>query len=228
MDSEAVKKQKAEVGREAVDFIKDGMIVGIGSGSTMWYLVEALGKRVQAGLNIVGVPTSKYTREHAERLGIMMKNVDEVDHIDLTIDGADQIDENYQGIKGGGASHLMEKIVAVNSRKNMWIVDETKMVKTLSYPVPLEVIPYGSKQLEKRLAKMGLNPRLRLDENQQPVLTDSKNYIIDLFLDHIDDPKELVSTLDSITGIVEHGFFLDIANTIIVQHPDGPQIINAR
>ncbi|WP_413627612.1 ribose-5-phosphate isomerase RpiA [Fructilactobacillus vespulae] len=228
MDSEAVKQQKAQVGREAVKFVTDGMVVGIGSGSTMWYMVEELGKLVQNGLNIVGVPTSQYTKKHAEDLGITMKNVDEVDQIDLTIDGADQIDENYQGIKGGGASHLMEKIVAINSKKNMWIVDETKMVKTLNYPVPLEVIPYGSKQLEKKLEKMGLNPKLRLDEQHQPVQTDSANYIIDLYIEHLDNPKDLATKLDSIVGIVEHGLFLDLANTIIIQHEDGPQIIQAR
>ncbi|ANZ57308.1 ribose 5-phosphate isomerase A [Fructilactobacillus lindneri] len=228
MDSEIVKQQKAQVGREAVNYIHDGMVIGIGSGSTMWYLVEELGKRVKAGLNIIGVPTSNFTKKHAEKLGIPIKDIDDVDHIDLTIDGADQIDANYQGIKGGGASHLMEKIVATNSTKNMWIVDETKMVPTLNYPVPLEVIPYGSKQLEKKLKKMGLNPRLRYKDNGEFVRTDSNNYIIDLYLPHINNPTKLAEQLDTMVGIVEHGLFLDIVNTIIVQHPDGPQIIEAR
>ncbi|USS87016.1 ribose-5-phosphate isomerase RpiA [Fructilactobacillus cliffordii] len=228
MDSEAIKQQKAQVGQEAVQYIEDGMVVGIGSGSTMWYMVEALGKRVQEGLNIVGVPTSKATRKHANELGIPLKTVDEVDRIDLTIDGADQIDEHYQGIKGGGASHLMEKIVATNSTKNMWIVDESKMVTAFNYPVPVEVIPYGSTQLERRLDRLDLQPKLRKNAAGEFVTTDSNNYIIDLYLDPLDDPKELAHILDPLVGVVEHGLFLDMVNTIIVQHATGPEVINVR
>ncbi|USS93569.1 ribose-5-phosphate isomerase RpiA [Fructilactobacillus ixorae] len=228
MDSEAIKHQKAQVGQEAVQYIEDGMVIGIGSGSTMWYMVEALGKRVQTGLNIIGVPTSYATRKHAAQLGIPLKTVDEVDHIDLTIDGADQIDAQYQGIKGGGASHLMEKIVATNSTKNMWIVDESKMVPAFNYPVPVEVIPYGSKQLERRLAQMELQPRLRKNPAGEFVTTDSNNYIIDLYLDPLTDPIRLANQLNPLVGIIEHGLFLDMVNTIIVQHEQGPEVINVR
>ncbi|USS84904.1 ribose-5-phosphate isomerase RpiA [Fructilactobacillus myrtifloralis] len=228
MDSEAIKHQKAQVGQEAVQYIEDGMVIGIGSGSTMWYMVEALGKRVQTGLNIIGVPTSHATRKHAAQLGIPLKTVDEVDHIDLTIDGADQIDVQYQGIKGGGASHLMEKIVATNSTKNMWIVDESKMVEAFNYPVPVEVIPYGSRQLERRLAQMDLHPRLRKNPAGEFVTTDSNNYIIDLYLDPLTDPIRLANQLNPLVGIIEHGLFLNMVNTIIVQHEQGPEVINVR
>ncbi|AQW21784.1 ribose 5-phosphate isomerase A [Lentilactobacillus curieae] len=220
---------KQLVGKAAVDFIEDGMTVGLGTGSTVKYMVDALGEKVKKqGINIVGVSTSKRTAEQATALGIEIKDVDEVDHIDLTIDGADQIDKNFQGIKGGGAAHLWEKIVAINSNKNMWIVDESKMADELgSFPLPLEVIPYGSKQLFKRLEAKGYHPEFRM-ANGKHVLTDSDNFVIDLHMGHISEPQELAKDLDSMTGIVEHGLFLDLVNTVIVGREGGPQILKAR
>ncbi|WP_283678019.1 ribose-5-phosphate isomerase RpiA [Lentilactobacillus sp. Marseille-Q4993] len=220
---------KKLVGEAAVDYIHDGMIVGLGTGSTVKYMVDALGKKVQEeGIKIIGVPTSERTEKQANSLGIITKGVDDVDHIDLTIDGADQIDENFQGIKGGGAAHLWEKIVAINSEKNMWIVDESKMTQQLgSFPLPLEVTPYGSKQLFKRLQKLNYNPEFRMADGHH-VLTDSKNYVIDLHMHRINDPFALAAELDSMTGIVEHGLFLDLVNTVIVGRPNGPEILNAR
>ncbi|GAF37728.1 ribose-5-phosphate isomerase RpiA [Lentilactobacillus farraginis] len=220
---------KKMAGERAVEFIHNNMVVGLGTGSTVKFMVDALGKKVKdEGLTIVGVPTSERTRLQANRLGITTKGVDEVDHIDLTVDGADQIDKRFQGIKGGGGAHLWEKIVAINSDKNMWIVDESKMTDQLgSFPLPLEVIPYGSKQLFKRLSNKGLNPKFRMKDGQH-VLTDSKNYIIDLYLHQIDDPEKLASELDHMTGIVEHGLFLNIVNTVIVGYESGPKILHAR
>ena len=221
---------KKLVGQKAVEFIKDNMTVGLGTGSTVKYMVDALGERVKnENLHIVGVPTSNRTAKQARDLGITVKSVDEVDHIDLTIDGADEISADFQGIKGGGAAHLFEKIVATNSNKVMWIVDESKMVDKLGkFPLPLEVIPYGSKQLFKKLAKKGLNPQFRLDENGQHVLTDSKNYVIDLHLGEIDHPHELADYLIKQVGIVEQGLFLDMVNTVIVGRQDGPEVLQAR
>ncbi|MEJ6400207.1 ribose-5-phosphate isomerase RpiA [Nicoliella lavandulae] len=220
---------KQIVGREAVNYIQDGMTVGLGTGSTVKHLVEALGKRVQTeNLNIVGVPTSNRTAKRAKELGITIKDIDQVDHIDLTIDGADQIDEHYQGIKGGGIAHLREKIVAINSRKNIWIVDESKLTKQLgSFPLPVEVIPYGSQQLFKKFKKRGYNPKFRMDGDRF-ILTHSKNYIIDLGLGKIGDPHKLAKNLKDMTGVVEHGLFLDIVNTIIVGHANGTEVIKAR
>lgn len=220
---------KKLVGEEAVKFIKDGMVVGLGTGSTVRFMVDALGKRVKdEGLSIVGVPTSERTKKQANDLGIETKGVDEVDHIDLTIDGADQIDPNFQGIKGGGGAHLWEKIVAINSEKNMWIVDESKMADQLgSFPLPLEVIPYGSKQLFKRLEVSGYHPKFRMKNNYY-VMTDSNNYIIDLHMNKINNPQEVAASLDHMTGVVEHGLFLDIVNTVIVGRETGPEILHAR
>ncbi|KRL95321.1 ribose-5-phosphate isomerase RpiA [Levilactobacillus hammesii] len=227
MDQNALK---ALVGQEAVKYVEDGMILGIGTGSTVRYMIDALGKRVkEEGLSIVGVATSDRSAEQAESLGITIKQLDEVDHLDLTIDGADEIDDNFQGIKGGGAAHLWEKIVAINSTKNMWIVDESKMVHHLGkFPLPLEVIPFGSSHVLEKLDKMDLHPTFRMKEDGTHVLTDSKNYIIDLHLGRIDHPHELANTLNGIVGVVEHGLFLDTVNTVIVGRQDGPEVLNAR
>lgn len=227
MDQNALK---ALVGQAAVKYVEDGMILGIGTGSTVRYMIDALGERVaKEGLNIVGVATSDRSAKQAESLGITIKQLDEVDHIDLTIDGADEIDDNFQGIKGGGAAHLWEKIVAINSDKNMWIVDESKMVHHLGkFPLPLEVIPFGSTHVLEKLDKMGLHPAFRMTEDGQHVLTDSKNYVIDLHLGRIDHPHDLANTLNGIVGVVEHGLFLDTVNTVIVGRQDGPEVLNAR
>ena len=209
---------KQLVGTKAVEWIKDGMIVGLGTGSTVKYMVDALGKRVnEEGLNIVGVTTSIRTAEQAKSLGIVIKDIDEVDHIDLTIDGADEISSDFQGIKGGGAALLYEKIVA------------TKMVDDLGqFPLPVEVIPYGSGTVFKRFEEKGLNPEFRKNEDGSLLHTDSDNYIIDLHLGKIENPKELGDYLINQVGVVEHGLFLDIVNTVIVGRQDGPEVLEAR
>lgn len=221
---------KQLVGTKAVEWIKDGMIVGLGTGSTVKYMVDALGKRVnEEGLNIVGVTTSIRTAEQAKSLGIVIKDIDEVDHIDLTIDGADEISSDFQGIKGGGAALLYEKIVATKSNKNMWIVDESKMVDDLGqFPLPVEVIPYGSGTVLKRFEEKGLNPEFRKNEDGSLLHTDSDNYIIDLHLGKIENPKELGDYLINQVGVVEHGLFLDIVNTVIIGRQDGPEVLEAR
>ncbi|MCQ9316662.1 ribose-5-phosphate isomerase RpiA [Pediococcus pentosaceus] len=227
MDQNELKKL---VGEEAVKFIEDGMTVGLGTGSTVKFMVDALGERVKnENLNIVGVPTSDRTAEQARSLGINVKSVDEVDHIDLIIDGADEISSDFQGIKGGGAAHLFEKIVATNSKKVMWIVDESKMVDHLgAFPLPLEVIPYGSKQVFKKLEKEGLHPEFRKNDAGEYVLTDSKNYVIDLHLGEIKHPHQLADYLIKQVGIVEQGLFLDMVNTVIVGRQNGPEVLTAR
>lgn len=218
---------KKLVGYKAADFVENGMTVGLGTGSTVKYLVDALGERVaKENLKITGVATSKRTAEQAASLGIEIKELDDVNHLDVTIDGADEIDENYQGIKGGGAAHLWEKIVAINSTKNIWIVDESKMVKTLGkFPLPLEVIPFGSQHVIHKLDQLGYAPKLRM-RNNEVVLTDSKNYVVDLFLDEIKNPHALAAQLDQMVGVVEHGLFLDIVNTIIIGQSTGVKVIN--
>lgn len=221
---------KKLVGQKSVDWIKDGMIVGLGTGSTVKFMVDELGRKVkEEGLNVVGVTTSNVTAKQATELGIPLKSVDEVDHIDLTIDGADEISADFQGIKGGGAALLFEKIVATNSKKNLWIVDESKMVETLgAFPLPVEVIPYGSQRIFDLFEEKGLNPTFRKKADGGLLLTDSDNYIIDLHLGRIEDPHALADYLIKQVGVVEHGLFLDRVNTVIVGKQTGPEVLEAR
>lgn len=220
---------KKLVGEKAAEYVKEGMVVGLGTGSTAYYLVEALGKRVSEGLSITGVTTSTQTKEQAEHLGIPLKTIDEVEIVDLTIDGADEIDANYQGVKGGGGALLFEKIVADYSKKVIWIVDESKMVKTLgSFPLPVEVMPYGSQQLVRIFEEKGFHPTMRKKDDGENFLTDGGHYIIDLHMAKIEDPQSLAVWLDGLTGVMEHGLFLNRVNTIIVGHEEGLEIIEAR
>lgn len=227
MDKNAMKKMAAE---RSVDFVEDNMILGLGTGSTVVYMVEALAKRVQAEhLNLTCVCTSIRTEEQAKSLGIPVKALNDVDHIDLTIDGADEVDANFQGIKGGGAAHLFEKLVATTSTLNIWIVDQEKVVDTIGrFPLPVEVIPFGSQQVFNKMAKEGLNPEFRMTADGQHVLTDSKNYVIDLHLNQVQHPHLLASWLSEQVGVVEHGLFLDIVDQVVVGAPDGVKILTAK
>lgn len=227
MDKNAMKKMAAE---RSVDFVEDNMILGLGTGSTVVYMVEALAKRVQAEhLNLTCVCTSIRTEEQAKSLGIPVKALNDVDHIDLTIDGADEVDANFQGIKGGGAAHLFEKLVATTSTRNIWIVDQEKVVDTIGrFPLPIEVIPFGSQQVFNKMAKEGLNPEFRMTADGQHVLTDSKNYVIDLHLNQVQHPHLLASWLSEQVGVVEHGLFLDIVDQVVVGAPDGVKILTAK
>ena len=205
------KKRAAEI---AVNYIKDGMVVGLGTGSTVMYLLEAIARQ---GLKISGVTTSKKTSKICASLGIKVNDIDTVDHIDVTIDGADEVDVYMNGIKGGGAALLMEKIVAKNSKRNIWIVDDTKVQDILgTFPLPVEVVPYGSGRLLKKFNDKGLKPILRMDKNKLPIVTDGGHYIIDLHLNAIDNQQNLAEYLERQVGVVEHGLFLDVADVIII------------
>ena len=218
---------KAQVGAEAVKYIKDGMIVGLGTGSTVRYMVDALGKRVkEEGLNIVGVTTSNRTTKQAESLGITIKDIDEVDHIDLCIDGADEIDDDFNGIKGGGGALLWEKIVNNASEKKMWIVDQSKLVHRIgNFGVPVEVIPFGAQHVFNRFQKAGYNPQWRMDGDKR-YRTDENNVIIHLKVGEIDDPHALAEDLIHTVGVVEHGLFLNRVDMVIVGRDNGPEVLN--
>lgn len=219
---------KQQVGQKAVDFIEDGMILGLGTGSTVFYLIEALAEKVKAeNLSLRCVTTSNRTKDHAESLGIRIEDLDQVPYIDLTIDGADEFDPDFNGIKGGGASLLYEKIVAINSKENIWIVDQSKQVDQLgAFPLPIEVIKYGSEKLFQKLEADGLNPSWRYEESGSKLLTDDQNYIIDLNLQAIENPKDLAHQLSNYVGVVEHGLFLGMTDKVIVGYPDGPQVLS--
>lgn len=209
---------KKLVGVEAAKFVKDGMIVGLGTGSTAAFFVAELGRRVaEENLQIVGVTTSSVTSEQARRLGISLKNIDDVDAIDLTVDGADEVDLALNGIKGGGAALLMEKIVATYSRDYIWIVDDAKMVTHLgAFPLPVEVVTFGYGQVFRLFEKLDFNPVVRVDASGEIVVTDMGNHIIDLHLAEIKDPERLAKLLDETVGVVEHGLFNGMVKTVIV------------
>lgn len=204
------------------------MVVGLGTGSTAAYFVEELGRRVaEEQLEITGVTTSSVTSEQAKALGIPLASIDEVDYVDLTVDGADEIDSHLNGIKGGGAALLMEKIVATYSKDYIWIVDESKLSENLgSFKVPVEVIPYGSEQLFKEFERAAYAPTWRLNEEGEKLITDMQHFIIDLHIAKIENPQKLADELDLMVGVVEHGLFNDMVKKVIVAGSDGVKIIS--
>ncbi|WP_046125129.1 ribose-5-phosphate isomerase RpiA [Lactococcus cremoris] len=219
---------KKQVGIKAAEFVKSGMVVGLGTGSTAAYFVEELGRRVaEEQLEITGVTTSSVTSEQAKALGIPFASIDEVDYVDLTVDGADEIDSHLNGIKGGGAALLMEKIVATYSKDYIWIVDESKLSENLgSFKVPVEVIPYGSEQLFKEFERAAYAPTWRLNEEGEKLITDMQHFIIDLHIAKIENPQKLADELDLMVGVVEHGLFNDMVKKVIVAGSDGVKIIS--
>ncbi|KRL78453.1 ribose-5-phosphate isomerase RpiA [Secundilactobacillus paracollinoides] len=217
---------KKIAGYKADELVEDGMIVGLGTGSTVRYLLDALGERIKNdGMHFTGVPTSKRTADYGANLGMQIKSLDEVDQMDITIDGADEIDPEMNGIKGGGGAQTWEKLVAVNSKQVAWIVDESKMVDQLGkFPLPVEVLAYGHHQLVERLDALGYNPVVRV-KNGETFHTDEGNIIIDLHMDHINDPDALADALSNMTGVVEHGLFLHMTQTVVVGTQDGAKVL---
>ena len=218
---------KEQVGIKAAEFVTDGMIVGLGTGSTAYYFVAELGRRIkEEGLKITAVTTSSVTYEQAEGLGIPLKAIDDVEVVDLTVDGADEVDPALNGIKGGGGALLMEKIVATNSNDCIWIVDESKQVETLgAFKLPVEVVQYGAENLFRHFEKKGYSPAYR-EKDGQRFVTDQGNYIIDLDLKVIPDAEALAEELDRTVGVVDHGLFLGMVSKVIVGTPEGPKIIS--
>ena len=218
---------KEQVGIKAAEFVTDGMIVGLGTGSTAYYFVAELGRRIKKeGLQITAVTTSSVTYEQAEGLGIPLKAIDDVEVVDLTVDGADEVDPALNGIKGGGGALLMEKIVATNSKDCIWIVDESKQVETLgAFKLPVEVVQYGAENLFRYFEKKGYSPAYR-EKDGQRFVTDQGNFIIDLDLKVIPDAEALAEELDRTVGVVDHGLFLGMVSKVIVGTPEGPKIIS--
>jgi len=215
--------EKQRAAEAAVEYVKDGMIVGLGTGSTTEFAVKKLGERVRDGLAIRGIPTSDVTKVQAEEEGIPLIDFSETMYIDLTIDGADEIDVNLNMIKGGGAALLREKIVASASKEEIIIVSHEKFVKQLgSFPLPVEVIPFGWQIIFNQLETLGGSPDLRLKQGQ-PLLTDQGNYIIDCRFRQILDAAQLEQRLNMIPGVVENGLFTGLCTRMIMA--EGEKIV---
>ncbi|MCO7127365.1 ribose-5-phosphate isomerase RpiA [Sporolactobacillus shoreicorticis] len=213
---------KQAAGRRAADEIKDGMTIGLGTGSTVYYFLEALAKKVANGFKMTGVATSQKTIDLANEWKIPMHALNDVAKIDVTVDGADEVDSKLNGIKGGGGALLYEKLVAKASARRIWIVDASKKVEQLgAFPLPVEVVPFGWKHVHAYLSEKGYRPELRYAADGQPYVTDAHHYILDLHLQSIANAESLANELDHLTGVVEHGLFLGMTEKVIIGYPDG-------
>jgi ribose 5-phosphate isomerase A len=216
---------KRAAAERALALVESGMRVGLGTGSTAALFVAALGERVRGGLDIVGIPTSEATRRQAESLGIRLTNLDETPELDLTIDGADELDDRLRLIKGGGGALLREKIVASASRRMVVIADASKRVDVLGrFPLPVEVVPFGLETTTRRIrALLGEDaPEIRLRRKDGEIFrTDGGNLILDLHLGAIPDPDVLAVELKTTTGVVDHGLFIGLASVALIGGPEG-------
>jgi ribose 5-phosphate isomerase A len=217
-----VDAEKQSAAEASMRFVHEGNIVGLGSGSTAAYAVRFLAERVRAGLKIRGIPTSNETRELATSLGIPLVTLDEFQSIDVTVDGADEIDPQLQLIKGGGAAFLREKIVASASRQLVIVADSTKLVPILGKaPVPVEVIPFAQALVTLEIAALGATVNIRRDSAGKPWMTDEGHHILDCRFGQISNPPELAGKLEEIPGVVEHGLFIEMADVVLVGESSG-------
>ena len=215
MSKEELKRAAAA---KALEYVEDGMQLGLGTGSTAKHFVELLGERVRGGLRVIGVPTSEATRADAERCGVPLTTLDEINHLDLTVDGADEIDPALNLIKGGGGALLREKIVAAASARMVVISDDSKWVDMLGqFPLPVEVIPFGLAATRRALgaafAQAGVAGEISLRQGKDghAFVTDGGHWIVDAHLGRIPDPPRLAALLSAIPGVVEHGLFIGLA-----------------
>lgn len=208
---------KQAAARASLQFVKDGQVVGLGTGSTAKYFIEFLGEKVKQGMRIRAIASSIRSQEQAISLGIPITTFDECQQIDVTVDGADEVDPQLRLIKGGGGALLREKIVASATKKFVIVVDATKRVPVLGkFPLPVEVIKFARPLIEKEIAALGAKVELRLDANGQPYLTDENNYILDCHFGQIPDADALARQLNDMPGVVEHGLFIGMANVVLL------------
>ncbi len=212
--------EKQIVGEKAAEFVKDGMIVGLGTGSTVFYTIQKLGQLVKEGLTIKGIPTSFQTEELAKELGIPLTSFSEIESIDIAIDGADEVNPELELIKGGGGALLREKIIAKAAKTFIVVADTSKRVEKLgAFRLPVEVIPFGFEMTERHIIAIGLVPEIRLN-GAIPFITDNGNYIFDChFPEHV-QPEILEQKLNMIPGVVENGLFIGITDLVITVDRD--------
>lgn len=229
--NDAVLEMKKQAGFAAADEeVQSGMVIGLGTGTTAIWFVRRLAERVNVGdlRDVVGIPTSTRTEAEAVKLGFPLTTLTEHPVIDVTVDGADEIDPQLRMIKGGGGALLREKIVAEASKRMVVVASASKLVTTLgAFPLPLEVIPFGHATIARFLVDLGVDPVLRTTASGEPYQTDSGNYIYDCAFGTISDPEALAHQLDARAGIVEHGLFIGIANEAVIGDADGVRRVNA-
>ncbi len=214
-------REKELAGRAAAKLVKDGDVVGLGTGSTAYFAIMELGERVKAGLKIIGIPTSTQTGDLARTIGIPLTTLDEHPEIDITIDGADEVDPKLRLIKGGGGALTREKVIASASRKMVVVADSAKMVAVLgNFPLPVEVIAFARTVVERKIAALGGTPKVRTKKDGSTFLTDNGNPILDCHFGKITDPPGLAAELSGMPGIVEHGLFIGLAKVVLVGRGD--------
>jgi ribose 5-phosphate isomerase A len=223
-------RRKREAARRALELLRPGMKLGLGSGTTAHEFVDLVGEQVRAGLDILCVATSQATEAQARALGIPLSTLDEVSDLDLTVDGADEIDPKLRLIKGGGGALLREKIVAAASKRMAVVADSTKLVRVLgAFPLPVEVVPFGLAatrgHIERALADLGLAGPIRLRGGSTPFVTDGGHYILDCSLGAITEPERLGKVLSLIPGVVEHGLFVGFARAAFIAGAEGVQVL---
>src|SRR5271154_5459498 len=224
-DQKALEKEAAA--RASLRFIKDGHVVGLGTGSTAAYFIQLLGEQVKHGLRIRGIPSSDRSREQAARLGIPLTTLDEYQQIDVTVDGADEVDPQLRMIKGGGGALLREKIVASVTKQLVIVVDATKRVPVLGkFPLPVEVIKFAQAVVKQKIEALGAAVGLRMGADGKPFLTDENNHILDCRFGQIPDADGLARRLSDMPGVVEHGLFIGMASVVLVA--DGSEIVELR
>lgn len=226
MNPKDLEKQTAA--RRAVEFVENGMLVGLGSGSTAAHAIREIATRVRQGLRIQAIPTSRASADLAREAGIELVPFDHVVKLDITIDGADEIAPGLQLIKGGGGALLHEKIVAAASKRLIVIADSSKLVARLgAFPLPVEVVRFGWPEVAEKLQTIGASARLRLDGSQEPFVTEEGNYILDCRFYEFPEARLLAAQLDVIPGLVEHGLFLDLAAFAIIARGGETELIGA-
>jgi ribose 5-phosphate isomerase A len=226
---------KRQAAGRALEFVRDGMKLGLGTGSTAKHFVELLGERVRAGLDVIGVPTSEATQADALRCGIPLTTLDEIDRLDLTVDGADEIDPDLNLIKGGGGALLREKIVAAASDRMIVIADDSKWVEALGrFPLPIEVIPFGlaatRRAIGSAFAESGVSGPMvvRKGQDGHVFVTDGGHWIVDAHLGRISRAQHLAGLLSAIPGVVEHGLFIGLASTAMLAGSQGIRVVERR
>jgi len=212
-----IGQEKRLAAEKSLEYVHDGMCLGLGSGTTATIMLDLLGNRIRDGLQVCGIPTSETGRRLAQEAGIPLVGLEDAPTIDLTIDGADEADDEMNLIKGGGGALLREKVVASLSRRLVIIADSRKRVDRLGeFPLPVEVVRFAWWPIADRLRDLGASVILRSDDNDRPFETDEDNYILDCAFGEIDDPTALARQLDAMPGVMEHGLFIDMADTLII------------